>query len=362
MLSKMVRTVRAVLLLFALASLSPASAFAPLSAAAKRQLAPLKGAPRAAALSNTATSLEAATASPPPGIPVNVAIVNLAKNIVGSGVLALSAGIAAFSGSSLALIPSIALLLATGGVSAYTFSTIARVGAATGGTTYRETWAKVFGEKTAFLPDATVVFMTACAGLSYSIIIGDSFSGIAKLAGATGTLASSNAWILLLSAFVLLPLALPRDLSSLAIGSVIGTAGTCYTALFVFLRMLDKTYSPGGKFFGAIAASAQPAFAAPTAARPLLNSGIFVLLSMLASAYLAHYNAPKFYEELQAPADGSSKLKSFNLVCLGAFGGAALLMGSIMCAARGGPRPRRPGPRLPTPPRATACRPRAARG
>ena len=33
---------------------------------------------------------------------------------------------------------------------------------ATGGTTYRETWAKVFGEKTAFLPDATVVFMTAC--------------------------------------------------------------------------------------------------------------------------------------------------------------------------------------------------------
>ena len=67
------------------------------------------------------------------------------------------------------------------------------------------------------------------AGLSYSIILGDSFGSIASLAGATGVLASSNFWIVALSAFVLLPLALLRDLSSLAIGSVVGTAGTLYT-------------------------------------------------------------------------------------------------------------------------------------
>ena len=67
------------------------------------------------------------------------------------------------------------------------------------------------------------------AGLSYSIILGDSFSSIASLTGATGVLASSNFWIIALSAFVLLPLALLRDLSSLAIGSVVGTAGTLYT-------------------------------------------------------------------------------------------------------------------------------------
>jgi len=263
-------------------------------------------------------------------VSVSASAVNLAKNIVGSGVLALAAGIAAFSSARLALLPSILILLATGAVSAYTFSTIARVGAAVGANTYRDTWAKVFGEKTAFLPDATVVFMTACAALGYSIIIGDSFSSIAQLAGAPAALSTPNAWIVILSAFVLLPLSLLRDLSSLAIGSVIGTAGTCYTALFIFLRLMDKSYMPGGKYFGAISAASQPLFAAPTAARPLLNSGIFVLLSMLASAYLAHYNAPKFYDELQAPADGSSKLPRFNFVCLAAFGGAAALMGSIM--------------------------------
>ena len=38
-----------------------------------------------------------------------------------------------------------------GAVSAYTFSTIARVGAGVGANTYRDTWSKVFGEKTAFI-------------------------------------------------------------------------------------------------------------------------------------------------------------------------------------------------------------------
>jgi sodium-coupled neutral amino acid transporter 11 len=278
----------------------------------------------------TTTSLMAAATQPPAGVSVTAAIINLSKNIVGSGVLALAAGVAAFSSSKVALLPAFAILLPTGIVSAYTFSSIARVGAAVGGNSYRDTWAKVFGEKTAILPDVTVIFMTMAAAICYSIIVGDSFASIAKLVGAPALLTTPNAWIVLLSAFVLLPLSLLRDLSKLAIGSVIGTAGTLYTALFMFLRLLDGSYAPGGKYFAAISAAAQPAFAAHTVARPLLNTGMFVLLSMLASAYLAHYNAPKFYEDLQPPADGSSKLPRFNTVCLAGFGGAAALMGSIM--------------------------------
>ena len=119
-----------------------------------------------------------------------------------------SFGVAAFSGSPLALVPSLLILLAVGAVSAYTYSSIARVGAAVGASSYRETWMKVYGEKTTVLTDLTVIFMTACAGLSYAIILGDSFAGIAGLAGASGLLATSNFWILLLSCTVLLPLAL----------------------------------------------------------------------------------------------------------------------------------------------------------
>ena len=67
-----------------------------------------------------------------------------------------------------------------------------------------------------------------------------------------------------------------RTHACMQVGSVIGTAGTCYTALFIFKRLLDKSYAAGGKFFTEIPAAVRPAFAAPTAARPLLNSGMFV--------------------------------------------------------------------------------------
>ena len=41
----------------------------------------------------------AAAAKPPEGASVSASVVNLAKNIVGSGILALAAGVAAFSGA-----------------------------------------------------------------------------------------------------------------------------------------------------------------------------------------------------------------------------------------------------------------------
>lgn len=64
----------------------------------------------------------------------------------------------------------------------------------------------------------------------------------------------------------------------------------------------------------------------------MLNPKAFVLVSMLATAFLAHYNAPKMFKELTTPEDGSSKVSRFNLVVAGAFGLAAVLCGSIMSA------------------------------
>jgi sodium-coupled neutral amino acid transporter 11 len=172
--------------------------------------------------------------------------------------------------------------------------------------------------------------MTAAAVLSYSIIIGDSFAAVAQLCNAPAALASSNAWIVLMSGFVLLPLSLMRDMSRLAIGSVIGTCGTLYTVLFVWLRLLDGSYFAGGRFFEMLPLAGQPAFASPTLARPLLNPGIFVLLSMLPSAFGAHFNAARFYSDLAEPADGSSKLSTFHRVCAAGFGFAGLLTAAVM--------------------------------
>lgn len=134
-----------------------------LSPLASRSSASPSLSPRRHLRASTELSAAAAVppAPPPEGTSVSAAVINLAKNIVGSGVLALAAGVAAFSGSPLALAPSLALLVVLGGISGYTFSVIGRVGEAVGADTYRDTWAKIFGEKSSILPDATVVFMTA---------------------------------------------------------------------------------------------------------------------------------------------------------------------------------------------------------
>ncbi len=167
--------------------------------------------------------------------------------------------------------------------------------------------------------------------LAYAIILGDSASAMASLAGATGPLASPNAFIGLISVAVLLPLCLMRDLSSLAFGSILGTLGTVYTALFMGLRYLDGSYAVGGAYHAAIEAAARPTFAA-AGSGSLVNLNVLVLVSMLATTFLAHYNAPKFYDELAPPKDGTSKLGRFNLAVGGGFGLAGLLCISIMSA------------------------------
>ena len=174
--------------------------------------------------------MAAADTLEPKGASVPSSTVNLAKNIVGAGVLALASGVSSFSSRRAALPPALAIMLALCSMSGYTFSVIARVGNAVGASSYRDTWAKVFGESSAIIPAFTVTFKTLCGALAYAIIVGDSFASIGKLVGGPALLASSNFMIVLLSVFVFLPLCLMRNLSSLAIGSVIGTAGTHATA------------------------------------------------------------------------------------------------------------------------------------
>lgn len=82
----------------------------------------------------------------------------------------------------------------------------------------------------------------------YAIILGDLFASVASLAGAAPLLCLSNTWILLLGPLVLFPLSLMRDLSSLALGAGLGTAGTLYACFFMLVRFFDRSYALGGRF------------------------------------------------------------------------------------------------------------------
>ena len=83
--------------------------------------------------------MAAAAASDSQGSTVTASIINLSKNIVGSGILALAGGVAAFSASPMGVLPALAVLFFLGAASGYSFSLIARVGDETGAATCKYT-------------------------------------------------------------------------------------------------------------------------------------------------------------------------------------------------------------------------------
>lgn len=66
-------------------------------------------------------------------------------------------------------------------------------------------------------------------------------------------------------------------------------------ALFFFFCVTRCSYVAGGRFFTGLAEEAKPVFSGGAG----LNSGALILVSMLSTAFVAHFNAPKFYAELK---------------------------------------------------------------
>merc|ERR1719215_1795941 len=81
------------------------------------------------------------------------------------------------------------------------------------------------------------------------------------------------------------------------------------------LRYFGGAYAAGtGKFVADIAPAMQPAFGSVGAAG-VLDADAFILICMLSTAYMAHFNAPKFYLELK-----NNTIKRYNTVVSTSFG------------------------------------------
>lgn len=221
---------------------------------------------------------------------------NLAKSIIGAGVLSLPSGVAFFSDAPMALVPAVAICTVMGLVAGYTFSLIGKACEQHNATSFQEAWAKSVDPKSAWMISGGITAKCFFASLAYSIIIGDSFASLAKTFGLPAMLAQRTNIILLLTSMVLFPLCSLKSLNSLAPFSLLGLGGTLYTAVVMAIRYFDGSYAAGGKFFQTMAVSARPTFSAGSGA---LNLKAFVLLSMLSTSYISHYNAPKFFAELK---------------------------------------------------------------
>mmetsp|Transcript_4755 Transcript_4755/g.13439 ORF Transcript_4755/g.13439 Transcript_4755/m.13439 type:complete len:516 (-) Transcript_4755:612-2159(-) len=248
-------------------------------------------------------------------------IFNLVKSIVGAGVLGLPAGIAAFGDAPSALLPAAALVGFVGLVSGYGFSLIGRVCAYTGARSYREAWERTVGPSTSWMPALACTSVTTCSILAYSMILADTFQ---NLYASAGYAVSRSHSLFSVTLPVLLPLCLLKNMSSLAPFSLLGIMGMAYTSLAMMRRYLDGSYAlPDGPLLADLAPHHMPQFGS-AGASAVLSPNTFILMSMLCTAYMAHYNASKFYVELK-----DNTLKRFNTVVGSSFALSVVIFAAV---------------------------------
>ena len=248
-------------------------------------------------------------------------IFNLAKSVVGIGVLSLPGGVAFLSDCPITLVPACLIGILMGTLAAYCFSSIGRACDVHQSKSFQDVWAKSVNARTAWMVSAGITAKCLMASLACSIIIGDTFTALAETFGFSSFFRDRKHVIVLLTSTILLPLCSLENLSALAPFSILGMGGILYTAFFMTLRYAQGSYSESGQYFADVVL--KPSFNKI----PLnWNNRVFVLLSMLSTSFIAHYNAPKFYSELERP-----DIVKFNKIVAAGFGLSILFNLYIMC-------------------------------
>jgi len=243
---------------------------------------------------------------------LSTAVFNLVKSIVGVGVLSLPAGVAAFGDAKGAITSATVLITLAGILSGYNFSLVGRICSYTSATSYATAWTETIGPSTAWIPAVTVSAMTFSCVIAYSMILAETFVGIAGMLGLAGV---TRTHILMgLTGTTLLPLCLMKNLASLAPFSLLGIGGMLLTVGSMGVRYFDGSYGPGGKFLEDIATNLRPVFGS-NGAMAVASPKAFVLLGMLSTAYMSHFNAPKFYTELE-----DNTMERYNRLVVTSFG------------------------------------------
>jgi Transmembrane amino acid transporter protein len=96
-----------------------------------------------------------------------------------------------------------------------------------------------------------------------------------------------------------------------------------YTAIAMLVRFMDGSYSDGGTLLGQVAKDLVPKFG-EKGMEAVFSGNALILVCMLSTAYMAHFNAPKFYRELK-----NNTMGRYHSVVAWSFGISILLMGTM---------------------------------
>jgi len=248
-----------------------------------------------------------------PGANSPQSVFNIMKNMIGSGVLGLPSGLALGTG----VFPAVVIASVLGAICGYAFSNIGRVCSVTGQKTWKGCGSATGGPLLANAMAIVCVLKTFLGCVSWSIVIADSFSGIFRGFGVPEPFSSRTYVLVGMTLFVLFPMCLIKDLSVLGYTSLAGITGIVYTSVFMLIRCIDGSYAPGGIFYDSLKQEFQPDFSHGV---NLWGIDIKSLAFMcgLSTAYVCHYNAPRFYDELRnntMPRFNRTVFLAFAAVC-----------------------------------------------
>lgn len=225
-------------------------------------------------------------------------ILNLVKNIVGAGALALPGGVAAFANAPSVLVPAAGWLLLMGAIFGYYFLLLGRVCRLTLTSTYAEAWERTYGEVGSTLVALAVALKAGSGNLECSMILADSFRDLFHTVGFTSVTRSSA--LLGITFVALLPLCLLKNLAVLAPFSLVGLLAMGFTAIAIGIRYFDGSYDAdsNGRFLDDIEEEMRPSFGT-SGFMAAFHLTVMVFLCMVSESYIAHYNAPRFWIELK---------------------------------------------------------------
>ena len=203
------------------------------------------------------------------------------------------------------LVPASALLLVLGAFSAYTFQLYGRLTHETQAKNMGELWELTKGKSTSWIVSASTFSFCFGVAVCYSLVIGDFLSKLAMSfgSGVPALLGRRQFWILGVTLSTLAPLCNLKSLAALAPMSILGTAGSLLTALFMAIRcpaiFAGSPYSVAPGFVGKFAEAslkATPALAPQfNTFSQILSPAALIIAAMSTTAYLGHFNAVDFY-------------------------------------------------------------------
>lgn len=239
-----------------------------------------------------------ASAQRAPRVSLRDSSISLIKNCVGAGVFSINSKVLDISMNPRTYAIAAAIVVTMAAWSTYNFYILGETCDITESKTFGEAWEKTVSQNTRWIVQMIITIAPMLSSVANTIVLSEVMKVLLRTIGIPATVYENrNLVIFILSAVVLYPISILKNLNALKSVSKFGLIGHCTAMLALAIRNFDKTYILGGKFF-ATSVLNKPARFVPSASAGVSAASMskwVMLASFLSYCFTAHYNVSSWY-------------------------------------------------------------------